>query len=239
MRSIEVGFTCNNHCVFCAPGNLRERLPQNPKLASELSEVAEGDRVAFVGGEPTLFDELSSWVRQAKEHGAASVVVQTNARRLAVQGYAKELAAAGVDALDVSMAGSTEAMHDYHTTVEGSFRQTVAGLRRARAAGIAFGITVVITRSNYRHLPEIAHVAHTLGARGLHLAAAEAVGSAALNAASVLPNRELVAPYLEAAIRRARQLGLSVVTGADTGAESARQWFAGRGRAEDDSAAGV
>ena len=86
MRRIEVGFTCNNHCVFCAPGNLRERLPQNPKLASELSEVAEGDRVAFVGGEPTLFDELSSWVRQAKEHGAASVVVQTNARRLAVQG---------------------------------------------------------------------------------------------------------------------------------------------------------
>ena len=99
MRRIEVGFTCNNHCVFCAPGNLRERLPQNPKLASELSEVAEGDRVAFVGGEPTLFDELSSWVRQAKEHGAASVVVQTNARRLA-EGLA-ELPGVQIDPMQV------------------------------------------------------------------------------------------------------------------------------------------
>jgi MoaA/NifB/PqqE/SkfB family radical SAM enzyme len=161
------------------------------------------------------------------------VVVQTNARRLAVAGYAHQLVAAGVDALDVSMAGSTEAMHDYHTTVEGSFRQTVAGLRRARASGLTFGITVVITRSNYRHLAEIVHVAHTLGARGVHLAWAVPVGAALRNAASVVPSKELAEPHLEAAVRRARQLGLTVATGSDSGAQSAPQWFAGMGRAEE------
>ncbi len=234
MKRIEVGFRCNNACVFCAPGRLREELPDVPhaRIEAQLAEIHSGDRVAFVGGEPTIFDELPSWATTARERGAWSVLVQTNGRRLAVAGYAHRLVASGVDGLDVSLHGATEAMHDYHTQFPGSFRETVSGLRRARAAGLSFGITTVVTRSNYRHLHEIVHVAHTLGARALQLMLAEAVGAAADNHASVVLDDELALPHLEQARVRARQLGLTLVTGGESGARSSPQWFAGRGRSE-------
>lgn len=192
-----------------------------------------GDRVAFVGGEPTLFDELSVWATRVRERGAWSILVQTNARRLAVKGYAHSLIASGIDVLDVSLHGASEAMHDYHTNTPGSFRQTVAGLRRARAAGLTFGITAVVTRSNYRHLSEIVHVAHTLGARALHLPLVNPVGAGAVNRDSLVTNRELLEAPVARAMARAQALGLVLVRGENLGRSGSPQLFAGTGRAQD------
>ncbi|MBX3125827.1 MAG: radical SAM protein [Polyangiaceae bacterium] len=235
MRRIELGFHCNNACRFCAPGTLRTELPQHELAAieREVSSIQTGDRVAFVGGEPTLLEGLPGWATLARERGAWSVMVQTNGRRLSEAGYAHSLVAGGVDVLDVSLHGANEAMHDYHTTIEGSFRETVLGLRRARAAGLTFGITTVVTRSNYRHLPEIVHVAHTLGARAIHLALVEAVGDAARCADQLVPPRELAEPFLARASARARSLGLVAVLGGDLAQTGAPRTFAGRGRAEE------
>ncbi len=235
MRRIEVGFRCNNACLFCAPGTLRTSLPESPieEINRQIQEVVTGDRVAFVGGEPTLFDELPGWARTVRERGAWSILVQTNARRLAVKGYAHSLIASGVDVLDVSLHGANEAMHDYHTNVEGSFRQTVAGLRRARAAGLTFGVTAVVTRSNYRHLAELVHVVHTLGARALHLPVVNPLGAAAENKDRLVVSPELLEPHMARAIARAQALGLVVVRGENLGKAGSPQLFAGTGRAQD------
>ena len=61
-------------------------------------------------------------------------------------------------------------MHDWHTGTEGSFAQTVQGLRHARAERIPAGVTVVITRPSFRHLTEIVRVAHAAGAVAIHFA---------------------------------------------------------------------
>lgn len=236
MRRIEVGFRCNNDCVFCAPGELRASAPEIPArdVERQVDEIRTGDRVAFVGGEPTLFEQLPDWATRARERGAWSVLVQTNARRLASAGYAHQLVAGGVDVLDVSLHGANEGMHDYHTNTPGSFRQTVAGLRRARAAALTFGVTVVVTRSNYRHLSEIVHVAHTLGARAVHLAIVEPVGGAAKNELALVAEPELAEPFLSRAISRGRSLGLVAALSTELGSTGVPQTFAGRGRAESD-----
>ncbi|MBI4952717.1 MAG: radical SAM protein [Myxococcales bacterium] len=216
MQRIELGFVCNNRCVFCAQGSLGARAGDDPtdplaaRVEAALGALRAGEPAAFVGGEPTLHDALPLWLAEAARRGAAPLLlVQTNGRRLAYLAYARSLAAVSPAlGLEVSLQGQSAAMHDYHTSTPGSFAQTVKGLRHARALGVPFALTTVVTRSSFRHLAEFVRLARHLGARSLSLARAARHGRAAAAADRVIPNDEVVAPYLEAARDEARLLGL-------------------------------
>src|SRR6185437_11675072 len=139
MRTITLGFACNNACVFCAQGEARHERPAaiGAEVARALDEITPGETVALLGGEPTIFADLPSWIRAADARGAAHIVVQTNGRRLAYRAYARSLREASTKlSLDVSLHGSTPAMHDWHTATPGSFAQTLQGLRNAHAEGV-------------------------------------------------------------------------------------------------------
>jgi MoaA/NifB/PqqE/SkfB family radical SAM enzyme len=239
MRRILVGFACNNACVFCAQGDLRASRPATPEIEVEraLAAVEPGEVVAFTGGEPTLFAALPAWIRAATARGAASVIVQTNGRRLAYRAFAHALREASPRLrLDVSLHGATAQMHDWHTGTEGSFAQTVTGLRHARAERIPAGVTVVVTRSNYRHLAEIVRVAHAAGASALRLAPLALAGRALRDRARLSPAPALVAPYLQRAAAEAARLGIRLADrlgSASAGAVGpAEELFAGLGEVE-------
>jgi len=219
LKTIQLDFDCNNLCVFCAQGELRRgsssasaaNLGESAEveLAAQLRDTA-GEIVAFVGGEPTLRADLLTLVSMARAGGARHVLVQTNGRKLAGANVAEALRRSGVDRLDVSLHGSTAAMHDYHSGVPGSFAETVRGLRRAKAAGLEFSVSTVVTRSNYRHLADVVRVAHTLGASRARLLPAKRLGSAARHWERVLANPSLAKPYMRAAARTARALGVAL-----------------------------
>ena len=235
MRVIVVGFACNNACVFCAQGALRAARPAVPEAEVDgaVAAVQPGETVAFAGGEPTLFAALPRWIRAADERGAARVLVQTNGRRLAYRAFARALREASPRLrLDVSLQGATALMHDWHTGTEGSFAQTVQGLRNARAERIPAGVTVVVTRSNYRHLAEIVRVAHAAGAEAVHLAPVEPWGRAARARSLLVPAAEMTATHLQRAAAEAARLGLRVQVGESTAPE-VFGYFAGLGEVEE------
>lgn len=220
MKAISLGFACNNACVFCAQGELRA----TASARTDLDGIVEGDDVSIQGGEPTLADDLVDLIASLDRRGARRIVLQTNGRRLAYRSYTRALREASSRvSLDVSLHGSTEAMHDFHTRVDGSFKQTAQGIRNARSESIDVAITTVVTRSNFRHAIEIARLAHALGARAIRFAIAERFGSAARAADRVIPARELAASHVDAAEREAMRFGLTI------GGEA----FAGIGAVED------
>jgi MoaA/NifB/PqqE/SkfB family radical SAM enzyme len=234
MRTITVGFACNNACVFCAQGELRNGagpLDGGASVALALEAVAFGETVVFLGGEPTLMADLPAWIRAADARGAARVVVQTNGRRLAYRAFTEALREASPRlALDVSLHGSTAPMHDWHTGTAGSFAQTFQGLRNARSARIPVGVTVVVTRSNFRHLAEIARVAHAAGAVAIHFAPVQPFGRALRDRARLAPATDMVLPHLQHAAAEARRLGLRAQIGGGAGA--GEDLFAGLGDVE-------
>ncbi len=209
---VHVGFACTNRCVFCAQGDLRSREPgvDGSQVVAELERLARaGARaVAFVGGEPTLHAELPSWVDRARQASFAEIVVQTNGRRLAYAAYARELAARGATGVEISMAGPRADIHDYHTRVPGSFRQTVRGVRSARSAGMRVSATLVVTRSNFRHLGEHVTLAAQTGVQALLLSVARARGSAHAELGRLVPRVESIAHDLRPAAELGKQLGL-------------------------------
>jgi MoaA/NifB/PqqE/SkfB family radical SAM enzyme len=236
MRTIRVGFACDNTCVFCAQGSLRASRPGPEPVREALSVVRPGDDVAFVGGEPLLAPDLPDWIAEADRRGAARVLVQTNGRLLARPVVTRALAAASKRlSLEVSLHGSTALMHDYHTGVPGSFVQTGRGLFAARSAGLPVGVGTVVTRSNFRHLADLVRLSHSLGARSHLLALAEPSGRAAAERDRVVPAAALVAPHLRAALAEGARLGLEVVTEPTA---SKRVLFAGVGEREPEAVRG-
>ena len=211
VHRIFVGFRCNNRCLFCAHGELSSESPEvDARLGERLAAIGPGARVAFVGGEPTLYAELQAWISEARRRGAREVAVQTNGRRLSEAGYARTLVASGASRFEVALQGSTAAMHDFHTGQAGSFRETGSGIRRARGEGAAVVVTTVVTRSNYRHLAEIVDVARSLGAERAGFRLAVTHGRAARGAdPPVVPPLALVKPYLSRALARAKQHAFS------------------------------
>jgi hypothetical protein len=123
-------------------------------------------------------------------------------------------------------------MHDYHTSVEGSFAQTVTGIAHARAAGIAVGVSTVVTRSNYRHLADVVRVARARGADAVHFVPVIAEGRAFGDRSRLVPAPELVRPHLAAAIALAKRLGLETLSGGAASSEKVRGRFAGVGAVE-------
>ena len=158
--------------------------------------------------------DLPNWVADCCARGAESVLVQTNGRRLAYAKFAKQLRKSGADALEVSMAGPRPEIHDYHTNVAGSYAQTVTGVRTAISAGARVGLTLIVTRSNYRHLAEQVELAARLHVDALNLSCVRPWGLARSGLQRLLPRFIACVPYIARAVRTGRQLGLPVfVTG--------------------------
>lgn len=234
MRAIGLGLTCNNACVFCAQGELSAQRPGRPSsIKALLDEIPPNEVVAFVGGEPTLDDDLPSLVRGADTRGARRIIVQTNGRRFAYRAYARVMReASALLFLDISLHGSTAAMHDYHTQTAGSFQQTALGIRNAAAEGIKVGVTTVITRSNYRHLSEVVFLVRGLGAKAVKFVVAEPFGRAEKAADRVFAPIELVEPHVSRAIREAARFELDWIVGDRASGPMVHEEFAGLGEVQ-------
>src|SRR5215831_5657808 len=98
--------SCNNACVFCAQGRLRETRARIDAKA-EVDAIETNDVVALVGGEPTIHGDLVDLIEAVDARSPSRIVLQTNARRLAYPSYARALREASrVLSLDASLTGS-------------------------------------------------------------------------------------------------------------------------------------
>ncbi|MDH5492709.1 MAG: radical SAM protein, partial [Myxococcales bacterium] len=170
---IEVETRCSNRCAscHCDPARRDKTRPSLEEVEASLERALffGGREVFFGGGEPTLREDLPEIVAKARSMGFRSIALLSNAHGLANAAYAERLLSERVDRLVVDLHGSEAELHDAIADRERSFAGTVAGLRRARAAGVQIEANVSIVRKNLHDLPRIVRRALQLGARGVHL----------------------------------------------------------------------
>ncbi|MBW2459457.1 MAG: radical SAM protein, partial [Deltaproteobacteria bacterium] len=163
---INIGKTCNGHCLFCLDGEPSERdrafMPWD-ELQSELRRWREdGYRsVGFLGGEPTVYPHIVPAVAYAAELGYGRIAVATKGLVLHERERCADLVAAGLTRVTLSMHGHTAALEDRLTRVVGAFDkkcQAIGHLRALRERGqLPDGLSVnaVLNAHNYRHLPKL------------------------------------------------------------------------------------
>lgn len=163
---IKLGFQCNNHCRFCVQGNKREEYPD--KTTKEIKRILKKAQkkhqgVVFTGGEPTIRKDLSELVEYAKKLGFRVIQIQTNGRMFAYKKFCENLIEKGANEFALALHGHNAKLHDSLTTVPGSFEQTTTGIRNLKSLGQRILMNTVITKPNYKYLPQIAKLLVNLG----------------------------------------------------------------------------
>lgn len=199
---IKVGFLCNNNCLFCVQGPEKKKFGN--KSTEELRKVIKRakngcDTVVFTGGEPTIRTDLIELVALAKEVGFKTIQIQSNGRMFAYEKFCKDIVFAGANEFALALHGHTEKLHNYLTQAE-SFRQIVAGIKNLKKMKQRVITNTVITKSNYRHIPDVAKILISLEVDQIQFAFVHALGAAKNNFSSVVPRMDMVAPYLKKAL---------------------------------------
>jgi MoaA/NifB/PqqE/SkfB family radical SAM enzyme len=152
---------CNLSCRMCQTTAARSReselgLGEIDRLAEVVSRIGAGF-VILTGGEPMLRKDLAEVVGIFARRGL-SVRLQTNAV-LSDPGRLRELMAAGLEEVTISLHSLRPEVNDRITGVEGSWEKIIRGLANWIAVlpewGSLSGINVTVSRHNLEELPAL------------------------------------------------------------------------------------
>lgn len=212
-----VGFTCNNNCRFCVTAAKRVSGDKETSLVkSEIEEAyAKGAReLVLTGGECTIRKDIIDLVSFAKKQGFLIIQIQTNGRRFSDVEFCKSIVCAGMNEFSPALHGHSAELHDFLTRRSGSFRQTVLGIyniRKLTRSRITILTNTVITKYNYKFLPEIANLLIKLKVHQYQFAFVHAMGNAFKNFRQVVPRKTDVIPYVKEGLEAGLKNNLRVM----------------------------
>ena len=168
--SLVIRTGCRNACVFCTTRLIQEtnRAPWPLEDLSPFAGPLAGARergfhaLRMVAVEPLEHPDVVGFVADARALGYDRIEAWTSARALADPGLADRLAAAGLTDVDVPLFGGSAPVHDRVAGVDGSFDETLAGLRNARGR-LRVRHHLVVVRQNLGDLAGMLDLAGGLG----------------------------------------------------------------------------
>jgi radical SAM protein with 4Fe4S-binding SPASM domain len=142
-------FRCQNNCIHCYAGGPHETAElstsQWKEVIDRLSQIGIFI-VTFTGGEPTLREDLTELLQYAQDKGMVTGLI-TNGRKLKDKEYVQALEKAGLDFVQVTLESHKPSVHDLMTAAEGSWKETVVGIKNAVRSQIY--VTTNTTLSKY------------------------------------------------------------------------------------------
>lgn len=212
---IQLGSNCNCDCIFCAVADSRH-FPELPlqRIREHLiiGRVNGLERLTISGGEPTTRKDLRQIVQTARELGYTHIQIQTNGRALASRSYTQNLLNEGVDVFLPSIHGHIAEIHDPIMRAPGAFAQTIKGIKNlVELQNTPVNTNTVITKQNYRYLPELAELLTRLGVGQIQLSYVQAEGNAKEIIVDIGPAMADARPYLDNTINICHANGVKIL----------------------------
>jgi MoaA/NifB/PqqE/SkfB family radical SAM enzyme len=154
---IILNHACDLRCGFCSQADFSTASHMKPADAVRhiyAAKKAGFSRLGFSGGEALLRRDLPQLVKAARKVGFRAVRLQTNGTALAAPAAARKLVKAGLTVCKFTFASHLPAVHDRLVGKSGAFTKSLAGLDNMLALKAAVGVNLLVTRANYRSLPE-------------------------------------------------------------------------------------
>jgi pyruvate-formate lyase-activating enzyme len=212
---VKTGFICNNKCRFCVQGD--KRFVHGNKSTDEVKATLaaarkDADSIVFTGGEVTIREDFLELVKFAKDQGFRIIQIQTNGRMLSYKKFCEQTIEAGANEFSPALHGHVPELHDFLTQAKGAFKQTLQAVKNLKELGQPVITNTVITRSNYRHLPEIAKILTGLGVDQYQFAFVHPTGTVETYYASVVPRMAFIEPYVKKGLKIGQKRGILGLT---------------------------
>ncbi len=162
---INLGWACNNNCLFCSNGqatSAQRKWGDENEIRSEIvARRTQGAlSIGFLGGEPTIYPKILEMVALAKKEGYNRISICTNGRKLSKADFLQDLIDAGLTRVALSIHSHTATLEDRITGRKGSFSQkmmAISNLVKVRDQGFlpdGFSLNVVMHGKNIKDLVE-------------------------------------------------------------------------------------
>jgi radical SAM protein with 4Fe4S-binding SPASM domain len=132
------------------------------KLLEQLAQAGP-IHVILTGGDPLKRADLFPLIAKARALGL-HVAVSPSGTPLLTEDAIDRLKDAGVEAISLSIDGSTSKRHDALRGVPGCFERTIVAARRAAKVGLAFQVNTLVSRETLDDLPAIETFVRSIGA---------------------------------------------------------------------------
>lgn len=171
---------CNQKCTFCYAAG--QTMAKSEALSTtewkriiEILDRARVPMVTFTGGEPTLRPDIAQLVGHARR-----LVTRLNTNGVALTpALVRDLKAAGLDSVQVTLYSHDEAVHNSLVGCE-HFADTVQGIRNAVAAGLDISVNTPLCRKNADYAATLSFI-HSLGVRFVTVSGLICTGMAGIN----------------------------------------------------------
>ncbi len=167
----ELTRACDLACRHCRAEAIPSRHPEELTTAEGfrlLDQLAgfgpPAPHVILTGGDPLKRPDLLALV----EHGVSAglpISVSPSATGLLTRERVLALKAAGVQAMSLSLDGSTAELHDGLRGIPGTFALTLAAAREVVDSGVPLQINTLVTAETAGALPEIHRLVSAIGAQ--------------------------------------------------------------------------
>jgi radical SAM protein with 4Fe4S-binding SPASM domain len=164
---IALTYRCNNKCMHCYAGGPRQTTELSSKdwmaVIDKLHQLGI-PQVVFTGGEPTLREDLAELIAYTQKQELVSGLV-TNGRKLMDKAYLQSLIDAGLDHVQITVESHEAKVHDEITGAEGSWTETVQGLRNALSLPIYTVTNTTLNKLNVDGAEATIEFLHDLGVK--------------------------------------------------------------------------
>lgn len=198
---IKVWFACNNHCLFCVQWDKREKYP--PKTVEQIMQIMKEEYnnwckgLVFTWWEPTVHQWLIECVKHAKRLWYKSIQIQSNGQRFSEIEYVKELINAWVTEFWPSIHWFKAETHDSLVKNPWAWERVVRWLINLKNLKQKVIINSVITKQNYKEIPQLAELLVKLWVGQFQFAFVHILGSADLNKKSIVAKKSDIMPYVK------------------------------------------
>jgi radical SAM protein with 4Fe4S-binding SPASM domain len=207
---IALTYRCNNKCIHCYAGGPRQTSELTTKDWFKVIDKLRAlgiPQVVFTGGEPTLRDDLATLIAYTQKMELVSGLV-TNGRKLKDKAYLQSLIDAGLDHVQITVESHDPKVHDKITGAEGSWNETVQGLKNALASPIYTVSNTTLSQYNVNDVEATIEFLHGLGVKQFACNSLIYSGKAPEIAKSFALEETSLEPVLNRIKDKARQLSM-------------------------------
>lgn len=211
---------CNSNCIMC-PMSLASRRRGKRMTAEEWRDIpalipADTAHITVTGGEPFLETQhCIEFIQSARERfPETEILILTNGRALSLDSVFNEIAPYLTERIcfAIPIHGDTAERHDGITQSPGSFRQSMAALRKLKGTCAKIEIRIVGHQLNLPYISDIYRMLADSDLRitTIHLLAMEMTGCAAAGRDRLWVDYDVLCKAAEPGIRYAVKKGINV-----------------------------